>query len=56
MASERWPSFSQRTPAFTDFNAIPCALVNRVDHADKVAPWTFGTAALMRNLAKRGLL
>ncbi|TMH63313.1 MAG: fumarylacetoacetate hydrolase family protein [Betaproteobacteria bacterium] len=32
------------------------ALVNRVDHADKVAPWTFGTAALMRNLAKRGLL
>jgi fumarylacetoacetate (FAA) hydrolase family protein len=32
------------------------ALVNRVDHADKIAPWTFGTAALMRNLAKRGLL
>jgi fumarylacetoacetate (FAA) hydrolase family protein len=32
------------------------ALVNRVDHADKIAPWTFGTAALMRNLARRGLL
>jgi len=32
------------------------ALVNRVDHADKIAPWTFGTAALMRNLAKRRLL
>jgi fumarylacetoacetate (FAA) hydrolase family protein len=32
------------------------ALVNRVDHADKIAPWTFGAAALMRNLAKRGLL
>ena len=32
------------------------ALVNRVDQADKIAPWTFGTAALMRNLAKRGLL
>ncbi|HEY2817742.1 MAG TPA: fumarylacetoacetate hydrolase family protein [Casimicrobiaceae bacterium] len=32
------------------------ALVNRVDHADKIAPWTFGTTALMRNLAKRGLL
>jgi len=32
------------------------ALVNRVDYADKIAPWTFGTAALMRNLAKRGLL
>jgi fumarylacetoacetate (FAA) hydrolase family protein len=32
------------------------ALVNRVDHTDAIAPWTFGTAALMRNLAKRGLL
>src|SRR6266550_1181050 len=32
------------------------ALVNRVDHADEIAPWTFGTAALMRNLAQRGLL
>ncbi len=32
------------------------ALVNRVDHADKIAPWTFGTAALMRNLAARGVL
>jgi fumarylacetoacetate (FAA) hydrolase family protein len=32
------------------------ALVNRVDHADKIAPWTFGAAALMRNLSKRGLL
>jgi fumarylacetoacetate (FAA) hydrolase family protein len=32
------------------------ALVNRVEHADRIAPWTFGTAALMRNLARRGLL
>jgi fumarylacetoacetate (FAA) hydrolase family protein len=32
------------------------ALVNRVNHSDKVAPWTFGTGALMRNLAHRGLL
>jgi fumarylacetoacetate (FAA) hydrolase family protein len=32
------------------------ALVNRVNHADQIAPWTFGTGALMRNLAKRGLL
>jgi fumarylacetoacetate (FAA) hydrolase family protein len=32
------------------------ALVNRVDHADKIAPWTFGAAALMRNLAARDLL
>src|SRR5437870_12062289 len=28
------------------------ALVNRVNHSDKIAPWTFGTAALMKNLAR----
>jgi len=32
------------------------ALVNRVNHADKIRPWTFGARALMENLAKRGLL
>ena len=32
------------------------ALVNRVNYADAIAPWTFGATALMRNLAKRGLL
>jgi fumarylacetoacetate (FAA) hydrolase family protein len=32
------------------------ALVNRVEHADRIAPWTFGAGALMRNLARRGLL
>ena len=32
------------------------ALVNRVNHCDRVPPWTFGTAALMQNLAHRGLL
>ncbi|HQS14340.1 fumarylacetoacetate hydrolase family protein [Reyranella sp.] len=31
-------------------------LTNRVAHCDKIAPWTFGTGALMRNLAARGLL
>jgi fumarylacetoacetate (FAA) hydrolase family protein len=31
-------------------------LVNRVNHSDKVTPWTFGTTALMLNLAGRGLL
>ena len=31
-------------------------LTNRVNHCDKVPPWTFGLAALMRNLAGRGLL
>jgi fumarylacetoacetate (FAA) hydrolase family protein len=32
------------------------ALINRVNHCDQIAPWTFGTGALMRNLAHRGLL
>ncbi len=32
------------------------ALVNRVEHSDRIAPWTFGAAALMRNLARRGLI
>jgi fumarylacetoacetate (FAA) hydrolase family protein len=32
------------------------ALVNRVDHCDRIAPWTYGTGALMRHLARRGLL
>jgi fumarylacetoacetate (FAA) hydrolase family protein len=32
------------------------ALVNRVNHADRIAPWTFGAAALMKNLAARGLV
>jgi fumarylacetoacetate (FAA) hydrolase family protein len=31
-------------------------LVNRVDRSDRIPRWTFGTAALMRNLAARGLL
>jgi fumarylacetoacetate (FAA) hydrolase family protein len=32
------------------------ALVNRVVATDKAEAWSFGTADLMRNLAKRGLL
>jgi fumarylacetoacetate (FAA) hydrolase family protein len=32
------------------------ALVNRVNHSDKIEPWTFGAVALMKNLAQRGLL
>lgn len=31
-------------------------LVNRVNHSDKVVPWTFGVTDLMQNLAQRGLL
>jgi fumarylacetoacetate (FAA) hydrolase family protein len=32
------------------------ALVNRVNTSDRIAPWTFGAAALMKNLARRNLL
>ena len=32
------------------------ALVNRVNRTDAIAPWTFGTRALMHNLGRRGLL
>jgi fumarylacetoacetate (FAA) hydrolase family protein len=32
------------------------ALVNRVNHTDRIAPWTFGAGALMKNLSARGLL
>ncbi len=32
------------------------SLVNRMTTSDKAPPWTFGTADLMRNLARRGLL
>ncbi len=32
------------------------ALTNRVGHSDRIAPWTYGTTALMRSLAARGLL
>ena len=31
-------------------------LVNRMRHTHEVEPWTFGTGALMRNLARRGLI
>ena len=31
-------------------------LVNRVNTSDRVAPWLYGTGALMKDLARRGLL
>jgi fumarylacetoacetate (FAA) hydrolase family protein len=30
-------------------------LTNRVNHSDKIAPWTFGVVALIKNLAARRL-
>jgi fumarylacetoacetate (FAA) hydrolase family protein len=32
------------------------ALINRVNHSDKIAPWRFGAVALMKSLAERGLI
>jgi fumarylacetoacetate (FAA) hydrolase family protein len=32
------------------------ALVNRVNTSDRLPPWRFGAGALMRNLARRGLI
>jgi fumarylacetoacetate (FAA) hydrolase family protein len=32
------------------------SLVNRVNRSDRMSPWTFGISALMRSLARRGLL
>lgn len=31
-------------------------LINRINHSDKITPWTFGVTELVRNLAKRGLV
>ena len=31
-------------------------LINRVNHTDRLPPWTFGVGELMQNLARRGLL
>ena len=48
------------THALGDRVAISTAclgmLVNRVGASDAVAPWTYGVTALMRDLARRGLL
>jgi fumarylacetoacetate (FAA) hydrolase family protein len=32
------------------------ALSNRINHCDKIAPWSFGVVELMRNLSARGLI
>ena len=31
-------------------------LLNRINYCDRIAPWTYGAGALMRDLARRGLL
>ena len=63
----RVASLEPRTPGGTGFTHMVGdvvsirspklgTLTNRVNHCDKVPPWTFGLTALMRNLAARGLL
>ena len=37
-------------------NSLLGSLVNIVNTSDQVSPWTFGTGALMQNLAQRGLI
>jgi fumarylacetoacetate (FAA) hydrolase family protein len=32
------------------------ALSNRINHCDRIAPWTFGVTELMRNLSERGFI
>jgi fumarylacetoacetate (FAA) hydrolase family protein len=32
------------------------ALSNRINHCDRIEPWTFGVSELMRNLSARGLI
>jgi fumarylacetoacetate (FAA) hydrolase family protein len=48
------------THKLDDVVTIACpelgTLVNRIQHCDRVAPWTFGATALMRNLSARNLL
>jgi len=32
------------------------SLVNRVNTSDRIAPWTYGSTALMTSLGRRGVL
>jgi len=56
----RTPGGAGFTHVLGDYVAIHSpklgTLVNRVNRCDIVPPWTFGTGALMQNLAARGLL
>jgi fumarylacetoacetate (FAA) hydrolase family protein len=54
---ERGKGFTHRVGDVVSIRADKLGtLVNRVNHCDKIAPWTFGVADLMQNLAKRHLL
>jgi fumarylacetoacetate (FAA) hydrolase family protein len=54
---EKGKGFTHRTGDVVTIRAERLgALINRVNHCDRIAPWTFGVAELMHNLARRGLL
>lgn len=54
---ERGHGFTHRLDDVVTVRSRPLgALVNRVRHCDRIAPWTFGLSALMRNLSERGLV
>jgi fumarylacetoacetate (FAA) hydrolase family protein len=49
--------FTHKTGDIVTISALQLgSLVNRIRPTDQCEPWTFGTGALMRNLARRGLL
>lgn len=53
---ERGKGFTHHAGDVVRIRSAPLGmLVNRVNHSEAVEPWTFGMAAFMRNLAKRGL-
>jgi fumarylacetoacetate (FAA) hydrolase family protein len=54
---ERGKGFTHRVGDVVTIRAAKLGtLVNRVNHCDRIVPWTYGVADLMHNLAKRGLL
>jgi fumarylacetoacetate (FAA) hydrolase family protein len=54
---EKGKGFTHRVGDIVSIRAARLGtLVNRVNHCDKITPWTFGITELMGNLANRGLL
>ncbi|SMG19500.1 fumarylacetoacetate hydrolase family protein [Paracoccus sp. J56] len=55
--AEKGSGFTHKTGDVVEISTpLLGTLRNTVVHSDEAAPWTFGTRALMRNLAGRGLL
>lgn len=54
---EKGKGFTHKVGDEVRISAAPLGmLANRVNHSEAIEPWTFGLSALMRNLARRGLL